>query len=81
MLKVGDMVKVISTTNEAGYRDGRQIEYIPIGTICIVKDIEFNSNRKLCYGLLPAGERDTGIYYCYLENELEKGHLEWVRDE
>lgn len=32
MLKVGDTVKVIAATEDAGYCDGRKIEYIPIGS-------------------------------------------------
>lgn len=81
MLKVGDKVKVIAATEDASYCDGRKKEYIPIGTVCTVKGIGYCRNGSPYYGLLPVNKIDDGIYWCYLENELEKGHLEWVRDE
>lgn len=79
MLKVGDMVKVISKTH---YSDGTEEEHIPIGTVCTVKAVtDDEKSGTPYYGLLPVKETDRGLYFCYLENELEKGHLEWVRDE
>ena len=39
MLNIGDTVKVIAATEDASYCDGRKKEYIPIGTICTVKEI------------------------------------------
>ena len=77
MLKVGDTVKVISDTEDAGYCDGRKIEYIPIGTICKVveTDIEDDGSQSC------AVDRGDGYAYWYKENELEKGHMEWVKDE
>lgn len=78
MLKVGDTVKVIDTCH---YSDGREEEYIPIGTICTVEEVNHGEDGIVYYGILPDDENDIGVYFCYLENELEKGHLEWVKDE
>ena len=78
MLKVGDTVKVIAATEDAGYCDGRKIEYIPIGTICTVTEVENGHDGMPYYGITPLG-RD--YMFCYLEDELEKGHMEWVKDE
>ena len=81
MLKVGDTVKVIASTEDASYCDGRKKEYIPIGMICTVKEIGHCKNENPYYALLPVNQHDDGLYFCYLEDELEKGHLEWVKDE
>lgn len=78
MLKVGDMVKVIDKTH---YSDGTEEEHIPIGTICLVKKVNYDGeNGTPYYDLLPVTETDRGLYFCYLENELEKGHMEWTKD-
>ena len=77
MLKVGDTVKVIAATEDAGYCDGRKIEYIAIGTICTVveTDIEEDGSQSC------AVDRGDGYVYWYKENELEKGRIEWIKDE
>lgn len=73
-IKVGDTVKIISKTH---YSDGTEEEHIPIGTVCTVKEITYDEkNGTPYYSLLPAKEADRGLYFCYLENELEKGHNE-----
>ena len=78
MLKVGDTVKVISDT--VSHWDPNEFtEYIPIGTICVVRDVDYNEDGTVtCYGIQPLG---TNELWYYLESELEKGHLEWVKDE
>lgn len=77
MLKVGDTVKVISSTKEAGYSDGRKIEYIPIGSVCTITDTDIDyDGTQIC--LVYPG---NGVPYWYKENELEKGHMEWIKDE
>lgn len=77
MLKVGDTVKVIAATNDASYCDGRRKEYIPIGTICTVVDTDTNfDGLQVCF---VSPEDGCGCWY--KENELEKGHMEWVKDE
>lgn len=77
MIKVGDTVKVIAATNDASYCDRRKKEYIPTGTICTVVDTGTNfDGLQVCF-VNP----EDGCGYWYKENELEKGHLEWVRDE
>lgn len=78
MLKVGDTVKVIDKTH---YSDGSQKEHIPIGTICTVKELDHGEDGITYYGILPVDERDIKVYFLYLENELEKGHMEWIKDE
>ncbi len=75
MLKINDTVKVIDKHH---YSDGKKEEYIPIDTVCIVKEISYEENGTPYYGILPVDEKDTGFYFCYLENELEKGHMEWI---
>ena len=74
--KVGDTVKVIAATEDAGYCDGRKIEYIPIGTICTVveTDIEADGSQSC------AVDCGDGYAYWYKANELEKGHMEWIKD-
>lgn len=79
-IKIGDTVKVIAATEDASYCDGRKREYIPIGTICTVKEINYNYDGSPYYGLLPVNQIDDGVYFCYLEDEFEKGYLEWVKD-
>lgn len=69
MLHIGDTVKVLCTT----MYNGKPTELIKIGTICTVIEtdgiwvsiVEHNSFN------------DTGFWY--KEDELEKGHLEWVK--
>ena len=80
MLKVGDSVKIIDGT----IYEGEKREFIPIGTICrIIGIIQINGEIN-ALGLVPEEKlhyyNGTGEYY-YLENEVEKGHLEWVKDE
>lgn len=76
MLKVGDTVKVIGTTNCGGFEK----ECIPIGTICDVVATDTGDDGSVCYALVPKYSiRD--FEYWYLEKDLEKGHLEWVKEE
>ena len=75
MLEVGDTVKIISVTQEG---EGKK-EYIPIGTICKVVEVCMD-NEKPCYGISPINDSMTSVPFYYLENEIEKGHLEWVKD-
>ena len=77
MLKVGDTVKVIAATEDAGYCDGRKIEYIPIGTICTVVETDFEDDgTQSC-----AVDNGKGVVFWYKAEELEKGHLEWIKGE
>lgn len=77
MLKIGDTVKVISDT--ASHWDPEErTEYIPIGTICKVIEIINESDGTPYYGIAPLDRDDM---FCYLESELEKGHVEWIKDE
>lgn len=77
MIKVGDTVKVIAATEDASYCDGRKTEYIPIGTICTVISTDLDWNCKSVYAVDPG----NGFAFWYKEDELEKGHMEWVKDE
>ena len=77
MLKVGDMVKVINTANVGGVHK----ELIKIGTICTVLEVCQEDDGSYYYGISEHGLYDNyvDIYY-YLEEELEKGHLEWIKE-
>lgn len=75
MLEVGDTVKIISVTQEGEDKK----EYIPIGTICKVVEVCMD-NEKPYYGISPINDSMTSVPFYYLENEIEKGHLEWVKD-
>lgn len=77
MLKIGDTVKVISDT-VSHWDPGERTEYIPIGTICVVRDIDYNKDDTIFYGIKPL---ESNCIFYYLENELEKGHMEWIKDE
>ena len=76
-LKVGDQVKVISSTSDASDRDHKK-EYIPVGTICKVSEVCRNDDGSEYYGVTAADQNLTA-YYLY--DELERGHMEWVADE
>ena len=69
MLHVGDTVKVLCTTM---YND-KPREYIKIGTICTVIE---TSGKRACI-VERNSFNDMGFWY--KEDELEKGHLEWVK--
>lgn len=71
MLEVGDTVKVISMTSDGA---GGYAEFLPIGTIGKITEV-FNED-EIYYGV----KADGHYSYYYLENELEKGRLEWVKD-
>lgn len=79
MLKVGDTVKVVSKTDCGG---GVMNELIPIGTICRVTEV-CNDQEGIYYGIVDIRTRECDEFMntgYYLENELEKGHLEWIKD-
>lgn len=76
MLKVGDTVKVITSTT-SHWDAEKKTEYIPIGTICKIRDIDYCKDETY-YGIQPLESNE--IFY-YLEDELEKGHMEWIKDE
>lgn len=71
MLKVGDTVKVISTT----LCGDEMKQLIPIDTICTV--VEVHKSKKPYYGITPINKNDDYCFY-YLESELEKGNLVWI---
>ena len=75
MLKVGDTVKVISATKSHWDPEDRT-EYIPIGTFCKVRDID-RCKDGIFYGIQSL---ESNCIFYYLEDELEKGHMEWVKD-
>ena len=76
MLKVGDTVKVISDT-VSHWDPEERTQYIPIGSICTVRDIDYCKDGTIYYGIQPLESNE--IWY-YLKDELEKGHMEWVKD-
>lgn len=77
MIKTGDTVKVIGTT-ECGLGEK---ECIKIGTICKVVETE-NDKNGLIVGIVPEKDLPYKGYgeFLYLEKDVEKGHLEWVKD-
>lgn len=85
MLKIDDTVKVKMGTMHQGERK----EFFPIGTICRVIDTEYSEEEGNTVELVPERELsckkevsyDAMTGYWYLESEVEKGHLEWVKDE
>ncbi|MBR5796324.1 MAG: hypothetical protein IKY26_09290 [Erysipelotrichaceae bacterium] len=78
MIKVGDTVKVIGTT-VCGLEEK---ECIKIGTICKVVGIEVDEKEGLIVGMIPERELPYNGYgeYWYLEKDVEKGHMEWIKD-
>lgn len=75
MLKIGDIVKVIKPANN----DGEFREYIKIGTICCITEIGHEKDGTLYYGLVPIYKPHSVVFY-YVDNEIEFGHVEWVKD-
>ena len=79
MWTIGDTVKVIDRTLCGGIRT----EVIPIGTVCVIVEIDHEDDGRPYYGLMKgtnsSGEQIIADGY-YLEEELEKGHLKWVKD-
>lgn len=78
MIKVGDTVKVIGTT-VAGLDENK--ECIKIGTICRVVGTEIDEKAGLIVGIIPEGRLPYNGYseYWYLEKDVEKGHMIWVK--
>lgn len=81
MINVGDTVKIVKETQKAGGEPGELFEYIKIGTICTVNDIDHLDNGTTAYECIPDDWRDDICGFWYLEDEIEKGHLEWIKDE
>lgn len=76
MLKVGDTVKVISDT-VTHWDTSERMEYIPIGTICTIRDIDYCTDGRIFYGIKPL---ESNCIFYYLETDLEKGHIEWIKE-
>lgn len=78
MLKIGDTVKVIKAT----MYQGEKTELIPIGTICRIVEIEHYKNEVKTVGIVPESSLPYNGFgeFWYLESEVEKGHMEWVRE-
>lgn len=81
MINVGDTVKVIGKTLDGS---GEEVELIPIGTICRVEDVDDDENGRFVE-IIPINRNAKDGYishwgYWYLEKDLEKGHMEWVKD-
>ncbi len=72
MLNVGDTVKVIAKTKGS---DGDMREYFPIGSIGKISEVCTEDNGNTYYGV-----EENGDTFYYFENELEKGHMEWVKE-
>ena len=72
MLNIGDTVKIISKTLGI---DGEEHEYLPIGSIGRLKEICCEDDGSHYYAI----EVNGNTFY-YLRDEIEKGHMEWVKD-
>lgn len=75
MLNRGDIVKVISTTEWFG----EPKEFIPIGSVCRIVNIDDSPSCGVAYCLVPCNASTGYEGYWYLESEVEEGHLEWVK--
>ena len=73
MIKVGDSVKVIGTS----MCGGRECELIPIGTVCIVQEVD-----ELIDGTCVLIRDPYKNDFWYLEKDVEKGHVvtRWVKE-
>lgn len=79
MIKKGDTVMITKKTQKAGGKPGELFEYIKIGTVCTVNDVD-HVDDTIAYECIPINCNS----YCgfwYLEDEIEKGHYEWVKDQ
>lgn len=74
MLKIGDLVKVVSKT----LCNGEVRELYPLGTIATVAEVYIDDETGEAYYEVRKDGDTCG--WCYLENELEKGSLVWVPD-
>ena len=72
MISVGDTVKVIKPTKH----HDELVEFIPIGTICRVTE---KDNNVICIVPIENWLNDLGFYY--MEDEVEKGRLKWIKEE
>lgn len=81
MIKIGDTVKIIKKTQKAGGELGELYEYIKIGTVCTVNDIDHLDTGTVVYECIPNNWSDKSCGFWYLDDEIEKGHYEWVKDE
>lgn len=73
--KVGETVKVVAVGDVGNVKK----EMVPIGQICRIEEVCHEDDGSVYYGILPANGRETYPFY-YTPEQLEKGHLEWVRD-
>lgn len=78
MLCIGDTVKVIAAT-KSHWNPEEKTEYIKIGTICKVTSVEYEENGNPYYEIRPIYEIGCDRFY-YLEEELEKGELRWIKE-
>lgn len=77
MLKIGDTVKVIGKTLDGS---GKEKELIPIGTVCRVVGYYNDNKNGPTVGIRPEGKPCYIGEYWYLACDVEKGHMEWVKD-
>lgn len=78
MLNIGDTVKVIGKTLDGS---GEEKELIPIGTICRVVGCYNDDKNRLIVGIKPEENSTYNLKYWYLASDVEKRHMEWVKDE
>jgi len=78
MFKIGDAVKVIRKTID---ECGEEKEIIPIGTICRVLGYYDNDKNGLTLQIRPEGADCRIGEFWYRACDVEKGHMEWIKDE
>lgn len=78
MWNIGDTVKVIDRTLCGGIKT----EVIPIGTVCVIVEIDHEDDGKAYYGLIEGTKipKIPDDPWYYLEEELERGRLVWIKD-
>ena len=79
MIKIGDTVKVIGKTICG---NNEEVELIPIGTICLVVGTQPDNKKGNIVGVVPENNPMKNGFgeYWYLEKDVEKGHMVWVKD-
>lgn len=78
MIKINDTVKIIGTTLCG---DDKEKECIKKGTICTVVNIDNSCEDENTQYILvrPIDSHDEPFWY--LSKDVEKGHMEWIKDE
>lgn len=79
MIAIGDTVKITGLTDCGGFVK----ECIKIGTICRVVGTQLTETGEVTVAVVPVSKLPYRGFeeYWYLKKDVEKGHMEWVKDE